>query len=88
MRRFGLGRVLSCLLLLASSGCRRDAPASSALPGAGPEKPSILLITLDTTRADAIGPEAVGVRTPAFDADASRGRLFHPAYATVPETLP
>ena len=46
------------------------------------------MITLDTTRADAIGPEAVGVRTPAFDAVASRGRLFRQAYATVPETLP
>jgi arylsulfatase A-like enzyme/Tfp pilus assembly protein PilF len=45
-------------------------------------------VTLDTTRADAIGPEAVGVETPAFDALARRGRRFREAYATVPETLP
>jgi choline-sulfatase len=66
-------------------------------PGQKPERapapkprilPSILLITLDTTRADAIGPEAVGVDTPAFNAIASRGRRFRQAYATAPETLP
>ncbi len=61
--------------------------------GGGPEpgsrpRPSILLVTLDTTRADAIGPEAKGVVTPAFDALAARGRRFRQAYASVPETLP
>jgi tetratricopeptide (TPR) repeat protein len=45
-------------------------------------------VTLDTTRADAIGPEARGVETPAFDALARRGLRFRQAYATVPETLP
>ena len=51
-------------------------------------RPSILLVTLDTTRADAIGPDAAGVETPAFNALAARGRRFRQAYATVPETLP
>ena len=51
-------------------------------------RPSILLVTLDTTRADSIGPEARGVETPAFNALAARGRRFTRAYATVPETLP
>ena len=52
-------------------------------------RPSILLVTLDTTRADAIGPDATrGVETPAFNAIAARGRRFRRAYATVPETLP
>ena len=45
-------------------------------------------MTLDTTRADSIGPQAVGVQTPAFNALVSRGRSFSQAYATVPETLP
>lgn len=49
---------------------------------------SILLITLDTTRFDAIGPGAAGVQTPAFDRLVARGRRFLQAYATVPETLP
>lgn len=56
--------------------------------GATAAKPSILLVTLDTTRADAIGPGAKGIETPAFNALAARGRLFRQAYATVPETLP
>ena len=43
---------------------------------------------MDTTRADAIGPEATGVETPAFNALAARGRRFRQAYAAVPETLP
>ena len=54
----------------------------------GSTRPSILLVTLDTTRADAIGPDAEGVETPAFDALARRGPRFRQAYATVPETLP
>jgi tetratricopeptide (TPR) repeat protein len=83
------GRVGIVCLLFATipSGCRREPPSSSG-PAAGSAKPSILLITLDTTRADAIGPEAAGVRTPAFDAIAARGRRFRQAYATAPETLP
>ena len=61
-------------------------PGPSGGPAAG--HPSILLVTLDTTRADAIGPEASGIETPAFNALARRGRRFRQAYATVPETLP
>jgi choline-sulfatase len=48
-----------------------------------PPRPSILLVTLDTTRADAIGPA-----TPSLDALIKRGRMFRQAYATVPQTLP
>lgn len=53
-----------------------------------PQRPSILLVTLDTTRADSIGPDAAGVETPAFNRLAQEGMLFTQAYATVPETLP
>lgn len=69
-----------------ASGCRG---ASNPAAVRGPvDRPSILLVTLDTTRADAIGPEAKGVDTPAFSSLARRGLLFRSAYATVPETLP
>lgn len=72
---------------LAASACSREVSqkTAEARPGV---RPSILLVTLDTTRADAIGPAAEGVETPAFDALASAGRLFTQAYASVPETLP
>jgi arylsulfatase A-like enzyme/Flp pilus assembly protein TadD len=63
-------------------------PGSREKETASPVRPSILLVTLDTTRADAIGPDARGTKTPAFDALAARGRLFRQAYATAPETLP
>jgi arylsulfatase A-like enzyme/Tfp pilus assembly protein PilF len=52
------------------------------------EQPSILLITLDTTRADALGFETDKVETPALDALAARGKVFSQAYATAPMTLP
>jgi choline-sulfatase len=70
-------------LLVACAACGRG--DSTAAP---PPQPSILLITLDTTRADSIGPEASGVDTRAFNGIAARGIRFRQAYATVPETLP
>lgn len=73
--------LLACVL----GACRKDAPIGQRSPA---ERPSILLITLDTTRADAIGPDAAGVETSAFNAIAARGQRFRQAYATVPETLP
>jgi arylsulfatase A-like enzyme/Tfp pilus assembly protein PilF len=74
------------LLAVAAGACRGREQASSAAPS--PPRPSILLVTLDTTRADAIGPEAAGAVTPAFNALAARGLRFRHAYATAPETLP
>ena len=70
---------------LGLGGCRQG---EGPVPSGPSSRPTILLVTLDTTRADAIGPEAKGVETPAFDALAARGRRFRQAYATVPETLP
>jgi tetratricopeptide (TPR) repeat protein len=65
--------------LMVFVGCQRsEAPRTAEVP-----KPSILLVTLDTTRADAIGPD-----TPSFNALARRGTRFRWAYAAVPQTLP
>lgn len=81
---FRRAAAVTCTLALAScGGAQRPAPNTPAGP-----RPSILLITLDTTRVDAIGPDAAGVSTPAFNAVAARGRRFLQAYAAVPETLP
>ena len=78
---------LGLALVLSLTACR-SRPGSSAPAAAPAARPSILLVTLDTTRADAIGPEAVGIQTPGFNAVAARGLRFRQAYATVPETLP
>jgi choline-sulfatase len=84
-RGFSRAKPLAIVLLLAAVACGApdDAPSSTSA-----QRPSILLVTLDTTRFDAIGPAATGVETPAFNALAARGRSFSQAYATVPETLP
>lgn len=76
-------RAAAAGVLLFATAC--GGPGQDTAPAV---RPSILLVTLDTTRADAIGPDAKGVSTPAFNAIAARGRRFTQAYATVPETLP
>jgi arylsulfatase A-like enzyme/Tfp pilus assembly protein PilF len=73
---------LVVLALVAASACGRTAAPPRAA------RSSILLVTLDTTRFDSIGPDAKDVQTPAFNAIAARGRRYLQAYAAVPETLP
>lgn len=72
-------RALALVLVLLAACGKPETPA----PAAPAERASILLVTLDTTRADAIG-----AATPSFNALARRGRQFRYAYATVPQTLP
>jgi choline-sulfatase len=78
---------IAALSLAILIGCRGDS-APHSTRDATQQRPWILLVTLDTTRADAIGPDAKGVRTPSFNAVAARGRRFTQAHATAPETLP
>ena len=62
--------------------------ASRPLAAAAPAKPNILLITVDTLRADHLGCYGdKGIRTPAIDALAARGVLFARAFAHTPSTL-
>ncbi len=77
---------LSGALLLAACGDRDAAPSDRSV--AGPERPSLLLVTLDTTRADHVAPEAAATATPALAALAARSLRFTQAYATAPATLP
>lgn len=59
--------------------------ACSAAPApAPPTRPNVLLITIDTLRADRVG----GGLTPAIDSVAARGVRFTHARATAPLTLP
>ncbi|MEO8276089.1 MAG: sulfatase-like hydrolase/transferase [Thermoanaerobaculia bacterium] len=74
-----LGSAIATLILLVA-GCGRN--------HRGPA-PSVLLVTLDTTRADHAG--AYGSKlgaTPHLDALAARGAIFEHAYAVAPLTLP
>jgi arylsulfatase A-like enzyme len=74
-------------------GARRLA----ALAGAGlllacsapREQPDLILISVDTLRADRLGAYGhPGARTPVFDALAERGRLFSEATTPFPRTTP
>jgi arylsulfatase A-like enzyme/Tfp pilus assembly protein PilF len=84
LRRFVGVAGVAAASALGAAACNQPAPSTK--PPA--PRPSILLITLDTTRADSIGPASVGISTPSFNAVAARGRRFVQAYAAVPETLP
>jgi len=69
--------VVSVLLAAACAG-----PAKKAAPAAAP--PDVVLITVDTLRADRVG----GALTPAINAVGARGARFLAARTTVPLTLP
>ena len=68
------------------------APASrvsSLWSARGVAKPNVLLVTLDTTRADHLACYGyTGVSTPSLDAIAGRGVLFEQAATATPLTLP
>jgi len=71
------GLALAALALIAAVGCDSPAP------------PSIVLITLDTTRADHLGPYGYArAETPHLDRFAATATLYERAYATSPWTLP
>lgn len=75
--------VAAGLLLLAACGAQRGEtpPAVGTRPSAAP--PAILLVTLDTTRYDALTAEVA----PRFSALAASGLVFTRAYSTAPSTL-
>ena len=57
--------------------------------GPGPAKPSLLVVTIDTLRADHIGAYGYApARTPVIDGLARRGIRFARAFSHVPLTLP
>lgn len=56
----GIVRRAAALLFVLLSCANPETPPAA--------RPSILLVTLGTTHADSIGPDARGVRTPAFNA--------------------
>jgi arylsulfatase A-like enzyme len=79
-------RAATSLLALLAVACG----AASAQEGGAkkPAPPRLLLVTLDTTRADRLGCYgAKEARTPGIDALAARGVLYEQAWCTAPITL-
>jgi len=80
-------RLFLVFLALGASGA--SAPKAASAPSASANPPNIILITLDTTRADRMG--FLGSKrglTPNLDALAKQSVIFTRAYAQVPLTTP
>ncbi len=70
-------RLALCVLAIVLVACGR------------PQLPDVVLVTLDTTRADRIGAMGdAAAHTPVLDGLAARGALFTRAFASAPLTLP
>jgi len=81
-----LARTLPLFALLA---CAPPPEASAPAAPAQVVGPSVLLITLDTTRADHLGPYGYKrADTPTYDAFAAQGTVFTRAYTAAPLTIP
>ena len=81
------GVVTCCAGLLLLSACSREKGEQSGQSRLLPE--NILLITIDTLRADHLGCYGNrSVQTPNLDALAARGTRFSQAVTAVPLTLP
>ena len=75
-----------CLVLVLIAGLLVSVPAAKA---AGNLSPNVVVITIDTLRADHLGCYGYKqIRTPNIDALAADGARFDRAYTAVPVTLP
>jgi len=82
--RFFLANIFAVTMLTAILACRAGAPRSSSA-----ERPNVLLVTIDTLRADHVG--CYGYKeasTPTIDGLAARGVRFGTAVAQAPLTGP
>ncbi len=80
----GFREFFTATLLLVVASCGAPPP-----PAPIPTGPSVLLITLDTTRADRLGPYGYALAdTPTYDRIAAEGTVFERAYSTCPLTIP
>ena len=88
----GLAALVAAAVLLVRSGPPKDEAAARARLAGRRPVPSdlnVVVVTLDTLRADRLGCYGFrGVETPNIDAVASEGVLFEQATSTAPMTLP
>lgn len=87
--RAALGTALAVAIALATWALQGGAPLTAASKPLPQGAPNVLLVTLDTTRADRLGAYGnASIRTRAFDALAEDGALFTSASAVAPVTGP
>lgn len=79
-------RAILVFAVLAASSCGRESP--SPAPPPAPTTRNLVIVTIDTLRADRVGAYGYpAARTPAIDALARRGVTFDRAFAVAPITL-
>lgn len=79
--------LLSVVLLGSCTGS--ETPAGGEGPAETVVRPDVVLVTLDTTRADRIGAYGYAdAETPHLDALAAEGRRYERAYSPIPLTIP
>jgi arylsulfatase A-like enzyme len=79
-----IARAAAWLLSLLAAGCAPECTPVTAAPG-----PNVVLVTVDTLRADHVGSYGnPTVRTPAIDRLASEGTVFERCYAQTHVTVP
>ena len=91
--KVGAARLLTSMILFAGVGCGVGEESSSAGGGSEPAAETtlrnVILITMDTTRADALGAYGqVLPTTPRIDRMASEGLRFAQVVTSSPSTLP
>jgi arylsulfatase A-like enzyme/Flp pilus assembly protein TadD len=89
MRRYGAGRSGSALLLHLLAACSGGATQITTTPVLKGAKPDVVVVTLDTTRADRLGAYGYkGAQTDTIDRLANQGIRFEHAYSPMPLTIP
>ncbi|MEZ4322447.1 MAG: sulfatase-like hydrolase/transferase [Myxococcota bacterium] len=82
-------RFPSALAAVALLGCSGAPPATPAPEPSEAAHPNVVLVSIDTTRADRIGAYGYDkALTPNLDALAARGRRYAHAYSPLPLTIP
>jgi len=80
--------ILAAMAVQMSCGRAPSARANADLRTGALRGANVLLVTIDTLRADRVGASAGGPLTPTLDALAARGVRFTQAHAHAPLTLP
>lgn len=82
-------RLLLAAILVSACGRTGPHPGTGSAGKASPERPNVLLVCVDTLRADRVGARRdAGPLTPRLDGWSANGAAFEHAFSAAPWTLP